>query len=352
MRTYKEVAENVLRARDEYLAKKKRRNNMIKKISVTALAVLMFCGAGAGLAYMLNGNSTNMVDGTKETAAAGQTIMLNGVDLTAIDQDEAKYKEWNPEGIYTAYRDDTGLIYYADQDGNFRVIVNDTTQKTNEDADPEKMADRLLNIVGQDTGRNGTYGAWSGDGSSIRFKLAKRTDFGEIILADLLFDSDGSFISGRFNSDDHSQDKAVKAGEIIFGSFDKGPESFIYPDDYAGEYIDADNKLHLMITTEDAKDRYALLLKDYADIVVYEIVEYSFNDLMAEAEEIVSGLPINAWVSYGVDTDANMAHIAITVDGETLVTEKYDPEYDKFSNRYVYNGHIAFEFGFTQAVVE
>lgn len=77
---------------------------------------------------------------------------------------------------------------------------------------------------------------------------------------------------------------AVLAGECLMNSFGFDV-TYIYPDDFGGCYIDYDT-LYVLVTSEDSIPYYKELLADYADYVAYEIVDFSYNELYAEMEEI------------------------------------------------------------------
>ena len=202
MKTYKEIAENALRARDEYLAKKKRRNDMMKKVGAVVLAVALAIGAG----FMIK----NMLDAGKDVSVAaepggnkdGKAIYeINGVTLAAVDRDTDEYKRLDPEGKFWVFKDSNGLVFYTNADIQSRMISNTDPQNTRISTDSEQMVDYLLGITGQKYGRDDVSGVWSEDNYNKEYKLIQNTEFGELILADIYFDKSGMFISGSFNPD-------------------------------------------------------------------------------------------------------------------------------------------------------
>lgn len=78
------------------------------------------------------------------------------------------------------------------------------------------------------------------------------------------------------------QRRACEAHELLYSSFGWN-ETYIYPDNFAGDYIDYDT-LHIQVTSNSAINYYEALLSDYSDAVVYDIVDYSYNELFDEAE--------------------------------------------------------------------
>ena len=202
MKTYKEIAENALRARDEYLAKKKRRNDMMKKVGAVVLAVAIAIGAG----FMIK----NMLDAGKDVSVAaepggnkdGKAIYeINGVTLAAVDRDTDEYKRLDPEGKFWVFKDSNGLIFYTNADIQFRMISNTDPQNTKISNDPEQMVDYLLKVVGMETDREDVSGSWSENSYSKEYRLVQNTQYGEILLADVFFDDNDVFVTGNFNPD-------------------------------------------------------------------------------------------------------------------------------------------------------
>ena len=106
------------------------------------------------------------------------------------------------------------------------------------------------------------------------------------------------------------QRRACEAHELLYASFDWN-ETYIYPDDFAGDFIDYDT-LHVQVTDETAIDYYKDLLSEYSDAVVYDIVDYSYNELQQftqnYAEELEHEYEI---ISYCVDVKNNQCEIDV-----------------------------------------
>lgn len=114
------------------------------------------------------------------------------------------------------------------------------------------------------------------------------------------------------------QRRACEAHELLYASFDWN-ETYIYPDDFAGDFIDYDT-LHVQVTDEATIDYYKGLLSEYSDAVVYDIVDYSYNELFGEAENFVASIDEDyGVVSFGVDVTQNKGLVdVIATDYEAL----------------------------------
>ncbi|MDE6853204.1 MAG: S1 family peptidase [Lachnospiraceae bacterium] len=114
------------------------------------------------------------------------------------------------------------------------------------------------------------------------------------------------------------QRRACEAHELLYSSFGWN-ETYIYPDNFAGDYIDYDT-LHVQVTDEKAIDYYKDLLSEYSDAVVYDIVDYSYNELFGETENFVASIDEDyGVVSFGVDVTQNKGLVnVIATDYEAL----------------------------------
>lgn len=115
------------------------------------------------------------------------------------------------------------------------------------------------------------------------------------------------------------QEEACLANEAIYASFD-WDKTFVYPDDFAGNYIDYDT-LHVQVTSKEAIENYKPLLEGY-DCVCYDVVEHSYNELYKLAESVVDSLPDRkAFVEYYVDIKENKAVVCILEDYKEITKE-------------------------------
>lgn len=114
------------------------------------------------------------------------------------------------------------------------------------------------------------------------------------------------------------QHNANKANDLLYKSFEWGEGDYIYPDDFAGTFIDFDT-LHVLVTDKSAVSRYEKLLADYSEYVTFDIVKYSYNELFALNEKCVKELEDNNFsiTLYYVDVDKNKGVI-------TVLFEDYD----------------------------
>lgn len=82
---------------------------------------------------------------------------------------------------------------------------------------------------------------------------------------------------------------------------------FIYPDYYAGDYIDEDGNLVICLTSEDTIENYQFL-KDKHSCVEFKIVEYSYNELNDTIEDYYSSSEYQSEiVSSSIDVINNKA---------------------------------------------
>lgn len=132
------------------------------------------------------------------------------------------------------------------------------------------------------------------------------------------------------------QEEACLANEAIYASFD-WDETFVYPDDFAGNYIDYDT-LHVQVTSEEAIENYKPLLEGY-DCVCYDVVEHSYNELYKLAESVVDSLPDRkAFVEYYVDIKDNKAVVCILKDYKEI-TKEYLPTDERLETIYA-SGYV------------
>ena len=121
--------------------------------------------------------------------------------LVKIEKDDPEYSRLDPLGKYTLYKDAAGVVYFADSKNFFRVIMNTAPQDAKDNADANEAVKYYLGITGQDVYGDDVFGKWTEDAYSKEYILSQQTDFGEIVLADMIFDKQGNFISGNFEPD-------------------------------------------------------------------------------------------------------------------------------------------------------
>ena len=98
MRTYKEVAENVLRARDEYLRKKARRKSMILKTAAVVLSLIMIVGVGMMIAHFCHIDPNTSGDSDKSVFVqlpAGDYVETTPV--AELNESETASASWTTE---------------------------------------------------------------------------------------------------------------------------------------------------------------------------------------------------------------------------------------------------------------
>ena len=109
------------------------------------------------------------------------------------------------------------------------------------------------------------------------------------------------------------QQDAVNAYQILCDSFeidDKG--NYIYPDDYAGAYIDDEFNLVVLLTEDDTANYTDVLSK--AGCIEYKTVEYSINELNGFLEQELANLPYTtaSSISYYIENKTNTAVIEVS----------------------------------------
>lgn len=148
------------------------------------------------------------------------------------------------------------------------------------------------------------------------------------------------------------QKDAVYANDILMSSFDRNEETLIYPGDFGGDYIDEDFKLHILVTEAEAVKKYSDILEKYSNTIRFDVVDYSFNELMLFAEEIASELPNEACVKCGVDVKHNVAEVGIYDIYKSYMIEKYSLEISDKTGEYVYDDRVVFNMNYSVAAEE
>lgn len=116
------------------------------------------------------------------------------------------------------------------------------------------------------------------------------------------------------------QENACAAHEQLYNSFE-WDKTYIYPDDFGGDYIDYDT-LHVLVTNSDSIPYYETLLSNYKDNVVFDVVSYSYNYLFDKTEDYVEKIDEDcSVVSYGVDVINNKGKIEIMSNDNASATE-------------------------------
>lgn len=111
------------------------------------------------------------------------------------------------------------------------------------------------------------------------------------------------------------QYNAIMVNQKLSESFGWKNGGYIYPKDFAGTFVDFD-KLHVLVTSRSAVNKYRELLADYSKYVTFDIVKYSYNELYALNEKCVKELEDNNFsvTEYYVDVDKNKGVIAVLED--------------------------------------
>lgn len=107
------------------------------------------------------------------------------------------------------------------------------------------------------------------------------------------------------------QKNACDANEALYNSFDF-KNDYIYPDDFAGTFIDFDT-LHVLVTDEAAVEKYRKLLSGYSRSVTFDVVKYSYNELKTLTDKCVKNLQDNNFsvTGYYVDVEKNKGVIEV-----------------------------------------
>lgn len=132
------------------------------------------------------------------------------------------------------------------------------------------------------------------------------------------------------------QRDACLANETLYASFEQNG-TYIYPEDFAGTYIDYDT-LCVLVTEGGDIDRYNSVLSDF-DCVKYQSAEYSYNELFSEvqraAEEELSETGV---IGYGVDVLENKGFISVLKSSYNKFLRSYntnDMVYIEQLNNYI-----------------
>lgn len=111
------------------------------------------------------------------------------------------------------------------------------------------------------------------------------------------------------------QENAVAAYELLDRAFDHDAlGNTLFPDDYAGSYIDGD-KLVLLLTntSEEAQAKYKTWAAQYAGLLIFQEAEYSYNSLNVTADAISKNLEDKGYTitEYCVSETTNCIVISI-----------------------------------------
>lgn len=123
------------------------------------------------------------------------------------------------------------------------------------------------------------------------------------------------------------QENAVAANELLTQAFERDSNgAIIFPEDYAGAYIDGEN-LVLLLTNTDSKtvEKYRTWTDEYAPFLVFKKAEYSYNQLRAQLQPIVQHLTLSGYTvtSYSVSETVNAVLIGLSecTDAESIKLE-------------------------------
>ena len=107
------------------------------------------------------------------------------------------------------------------------------------------------------------------------------------------------------------QYNACNANEALYNSFEF-KNDYIYPDDFAGTFIDFDT-LHVLVTDEAAVEKYRELLSDYSKYVTFDVVKYSYKELKKLTDKCAKELMDNNFsvTCWYVDVEENKGVIAV-----------------------------------------
>lgn len=116
------------------------------------------------------------------------------------------------------------------------------------------------------------------------------------------------------------QHDACMAHELLCSSFD-WDKTYVYPDNFGGDYIDYDT-LHILLTDNEAIPYYANLLSEYRNSITFDIVEHSYNEIFNETEKLAEDISdeYNV-VSVYVDVEKNKGKIGITAEDYAKITD-------------------------------
>ncbi len=119
------------------------------------------------------------------------------------------------------------------------------------------------------------------------------------------------------------QEDAINAYNALYSTFEIDESyNYVFPDDYAGEYISDDYKLVVQLTTDDYS-YYEAILSDY-DCVEFRTVEFSYNQLYKLADEIRCSVSEEmseiVYASSMVNVKDNIAHVEVGIPPSTKKT--------------------------------
>ena len=126
--------------------------------------------------------------------------------------------------------------------------------------------------------------------------------------------NDSSQTEGQITAMRYQENAVASNGAIIF------------PEDYAGAYIDGEN-LVLLLTNTDSKtvEKYRTWTDEYAPFLVFKKAEYSYNQLRAQLQPIVQHLTLSGYTvtSYSVSETVNAVLIGLSecTDAESIKLE-------------------------------
>ena len=110
------------------------------------------------------------------------------------------------------------------------------------------------------------------------------------------------------------QKSACEAHEMLLKTFKLEEDGYVYPDDFAGDYIDIDT-LHVMSVSKERLKTYKELLKEY-DCVKYDLAEYSYNELWNHTESVAEKYTEKCNViEYEVDIKKNKGAVLVDKKG-------------------------------------
>ena len=115
------------------------------------------------------------------------------------------------------------------------------------------------------------------------------------------------------------QENAVVANELLTQAFERASNgAIIFPEDYAGAYIDGENLVLLL-------EKYRTWTDEYAPFLVFKKAEYSYNQLRAQLQPIVQHLTLSGYTvtSYSVSETVNAVLIGLSecTDAESIKLE-------------------------------
>lgn len=122
------------------------------------------------------------------------------------------------------------------------------------------------------------------------------------------------------------QRNAVMANEVILQSLPRNNYGeFIYPDDWAGDWIDEDT-LVIMLTdiSPEHTAKYESMLGKFSQYVRFEVADYSYNYLVEQAEIYVENLPETSDIAvsgYYISVMDNEIVIGVTPESYKALTK-------------------------------